>query len=200
MQIRTRKCLVDHPKGSQCKGDKIELQPCESIQCNSVYAGSVMWTSFLLVFVSSSLLSILITFFLMKKQFLKQQAEQSALKATPGFSYSNANTYTSLPTKDVSFGKRINFKSRISNSKFLLQQYDVRPKVKRQSSFNSHSSSKNNYLHGTLQKTNNIQLQNKNVPKVLNVCDNMSTVGTLKRNGHNLNNTRTMNNMDDMKF
>lgn len=200
MQIRTRKCLVDHPKGSQCRGDKIEIQTCESIRCNSVYTASAMWTSLLLVFLSSSLLSILVTFYLMKKQFIKQQLEQSALKATPGFSYSNANTYTSLPTKDVSFQVRNEFQSSKSNSKFLLQHYDVRPKVKRQSSFNSHSSSKNNYLNGTLQKTNNIQLQNKNVPKVLNVCDNMSTVGTLKRNGHNLNNTRNMNNMDDMKF
>ncbi|KAL5292663.1 SEMA5A family protein [Megaselia abdita] len=179
IQIRTRRCLIDHPKASQCRGDKIEIQPCESIQCNSVYTGSFMWTSLLSVFLSSSLLSILVTFYLMKKQFIRQQAEQSALKATPGFSYSNANTYTSLPTKD---------------------HYDVRPKVKRQSSFNSHSSSKNNFLNGTLQKTNNIQLQNKNVPKVLNVSDNMSTVGTLKRNGHNLNNTRNINNMDDMKF
>ena len=103
IQVRTRKCLIEHPKGYQCKGDKFESRPCDIVQCNSVYTASVMWTSLLSVFMASSVVSILVTFYFMRKQFKKQQEQQqSALKSATPFSYTNTNTYTSLPTKDVS--------------------------------------------------------------------------------------------------
>lgn len=108
------------------------------------------------------------------------------------------NQYSSLPTKDVSF--------LISKSKSLyililiyfslLQIYDVRPKVKRQSSFNMCSSpTSKNFKTGTLNRNN---IAHNHTPKVLAKTYNDCETGTLKRNSNALNNYRS--NIDDEKF
>lgn len=89
------------------------------------------------------------------------------------------NQYSSLPTKED------------------------RPKVKRQSSFNSNANGTVNTKllsngHGTLTKTTN--MNGHQTPKVLSKSFVENDTATIKRNSHGLNNTRPLRSIEDDKF
>ena len=137
-------------------------------------------------------LTTFMTFWLTRKHYRTPIMPIKNNTTTPSYDV-YPNQYSSLPTKDVSRLISIDLLFFLTFS-MPLQLYDVRPKVKRQSSFNMCSPTKN-YNTGTLNR--NITNQN-HTPKVLAKTYNDCEMGTLKRNSH-LNNQRTSS-IDDEKF
>lgn len=160
-------------------------------------------TSTLISIISSVILLYILTIFMTFWMTRRRYALPVTLMKnnTPSAnSYdSYPNQYSSLPTKDVRVFFFLHKKKTCNNlfsNKFLHQIYDVRPKVKRQSSFNMCSSpTSKNFKTGTLNRNN---IAHNHTPKVLAKTYNDCETGTLKRNSNALNNYRS--NIDDEKF
>lgn len=146
-------------------------------------------------------LTIFMTFWLTRRHFMPPVALLKNNTPSPVNYDSYSNQYSSLPTKDVK-NIFIDFRTHEHNllivlySSILLKIYDVRPKVKRQSSFNMCSSPTSKNFNATTLNRNNIN--HNHTPKVLAKTYNDCESGTLKRNSHALNNYRS--NLDDEKF
>lgn len=131
----------------------------------------------LLAIVLCSAVSSLVMYIFMKKRTPPRDIKNIG---SPCFdSYPNQNQYSSLPTKDE------------------------RPKVKRQSSFNSGAAAAgvNGKLltNGTLTKSNNVT--GHQTPKVLSKTNFVEVdTATIKRNSHGLNNVRPIRSVEDDKF
>ncbi|XP_037928566.1 semaphorin-5A-like, partial [Teleopsis dalmanni] len=172
IRFRHRKCIVEAPESGECRGNEFEKTACVPGFCEGTQmASSTTLATIIALVILLYVLTIFMTFWFTRRHFMPQVP---VLKNnTPTSSYdSYPNQYSSLPTKD----------------------YDVRPKVKRQSSFTACSPSK--HLNtGTLNRNN---MNHNHTPKVLAKTYNDCETGTLKRNSHALNNYRT--NIDDEKF
>lgn len=127
----------------------------------------------ILAVILCSVVSSLVMYVFMKKRIVPPRDIKNI--GSPCFD-SFPNQYSSLPTKDD------------------------RPKVKRQSSFNSSGTGANAKLlgNGTLTKSNNVT--GHQTPKVLTKTFVEVDTATIKRNSHGLNNVRPMRSVEDDKF
>lgn len=129
----------------------------------------------ILAIIIFSVMSALAMYMLMKKRITPPPRDIKNI-GSPCFD-SFPNQYSSLPTKDD------------------------RPKVKRQSSFNSSGTGANAKLlgNGTLTKSNNVT--GHQTPKVLTKTFVEVDTATIKRNSHGLNNVRPpLRSVEDDKF
>ncbi|XP_014089304.2 semaphorin 5c isoform X1 [Bactrocera oleae] len=183
IRIRHRKCMVDIPSASECRGAEFEKTACVPNEYEALrLSSSTSWPWIILLCSIIYVITIIGTFYLTKR-FIKPvdlALNKNNTPVAPNYD-SYANQYSSLPTKDQSLN---------------LQIYEVRPKVKRQSSFNMCSPSPSKSCNtGTLTRNN---MAHNHTPKVLAKTYNDCETGTLKRNSHQLNNYRS--NIDDEKF
>lgn len=209
-KVRYRKCLTTNPSSKECQGNEREVRQCDLPMANGSYfilltktirsasfdifsfteivqtagigAGTIASVCIMAIFICSTS-SAFIMYMFMKKRTLPRDIKNIGSPCFDSF----PNQYSSLPTKDE------------------------RPKVKRQSSFNSGSGSgttanTNNGAatkllsngHGTLTKANNVT-SGHHTPKALAKSFSEDTA-TLKRNSHALNNIRPVRTIDDDKF
>ncbi|XP_058985154.1 semaphorin-5A isoform X1 [Musca domestica] len=201
IRFRHRKCLVDTPNETECRGEEFEKTACVPGECEGTQMAS---TSTVVTIISVVILlyatTIFMTFWMTRRHYRPPAPILKNNTPSPTSYDSYPNQYSSLPTKDVSFS-RISFffflePELILNFVSFLQIYDVRPKVKRQSSFNMCSSpTSKNFNAGTLNRNN---INHNHTPKVLAKSFNDCETGTLKRTSNALNNYRS--NIDDEKF
>ncbi|TMW52624.1 hypothetical protein DOY81_002278 [Sarcophaga bullata] len=176
IRFRHRKCLVEEPSVTECRGEEFEKTACVPGECEGTQMAS---TSTLISIISIVILlyvmTIFMTFWITRRRYMPTVPLMKNNTPSPTSYDSYPNQYSSLPTKDI---------------------YDVRPKVKRQSSFNMCSSpTSKNFNTGTLNRNN---IAHNHTPKVLAKTYNDCETGTLKRNSNALNNYRS--NIDDEKF
>ncbi|XP_037901105.1 semaphorin-5A isoform X2 [Glossina fuscipes] len=176
IRFRHRKCLIDNPNVNECRGEEFEKTACVPGLCEGTQVASTATLgSVIAVVILLYALTIFMTFWLTRRHFMPPVALLKNNTPSPVNYDSYSNQYSSLPTKDI---------------------YDVRPKVKRQSSFNMCSSPTSKNFNATTLNRNNIS--HNHTPKVLAKTYNDCESGTLKRNSHALNNYRS--NLDDEKF
>ncbi|XP_075161037.1 semaphorin 5c [Haematobia irritans] len=176
IRFRHRKCLVDEPNVTECRGEEFEKTACVPGECEGTQMASTsMVVSIISIVILLYVLTIFMTFWMTRRHYSPPVPIMKNNTPSPTSYDTYPNQYSSLPTKDI---------------------YDVRPKVKRQSSFNMCSSpTSKNFNTGTLNRNN---INHNHTPKVLAKTFNDCETGTLKRTSNALNNYRT--NIDDEKF
>lgn len=179
---RVRKCLKTDPSPKECQGNEREIRICNAdpLQTAGLATGTIIAGCFLLVIAASGA-SAFVMYTFMKKRLVPRDIKSIGSPCFDSF----PNQYSSLPTKDE------------------------RPKVKRQTSFNSggsagignaSSAAVKLLSNGTLTKSNNVT--GCQTPKVLAKGNYVDVdTATIKRNSNGLNNVRPMRtSVDDDKF
>lgn len=168
------------PSAKECQGNEREVRICNApVQSAGIGTGAIVGACFMAVVLAAAV-SAFVMYTFMKRRLVPRDIKSIGSPCFDSF----PNQYSSLPTKDD------------------------RPKVKRQTSFNSggggstsvgNGASAKLLANGTLTKSNNVT--GCQTPKVL-AKGNFGDVdtATIKRNSHALNNVRPIRTVEDDKF